>query len=282
MTRTKVPVLEAVRAAVRFAQVNVPKAAGALTLVMLLNIAGGMTGRAVYLAFAFGVLGLLAGVMANAALLRLAFAEEHPGDPEFRLGPFGLQWGRPELRLLGAVLLVMLFVVLAALLMVLLAIIVSVATLAANGVHAVAPDPAHLPPAAQVAVSLLILVFALAGLWVAVRICLYPAATVAEQRVQVFSTWKLTQGAFWPIFAAILLLLAPAFLLVLAIQAARALPAAQAALSVIFSAVGAFVIGPMITGLYAYLYGGLRSGGPAPALATPTSLKSDGLAGPWG
>lgn len=280
MSNNKVEVMGAVRAAADFARKNVRHTAGVLALVMVLNVAGDLGGRNVLLSIVVGVGTVLAGVMANAALLRLAFADEHPGDPDFRIGPQGFQWGRTEIRLLGAILLVALFFVLALLVLLLLAVVAAIATMALGHPNAPIPTPqTPLPPAGQLAISVLVTLFVLAGLWVAVRICVYPAATVAEKRVQVFSTWALTRGHFASIFAALVLVLAPAMILAVGIEACSAFPAVQGVLALVFAAVSAFVVGPMVTGLYAHLYRILR----VAQIPRPAPLEnSSALAGPWG
>ena len=152
--------------------------------------------------------------MANAALLRLAFAGGHPAEDEFRIGWQGFQFGRPEGRLLGAFLLLTLFLLIAMLFLVLLVVIFTIAILVTVHGETVAPTAAtKLPPDVQAMISGLFVVFSMALLWVLVRICPYPAATIAEKRIQVFSTWKLTQGNWWRIFAAFVLLLSPAIVL---------------------------------------------------------------------
>ena len=64
--------------------------------------------------------GMAAGQLMSLATMgtvyRLAFAEDHPGDPSFALGHLGLQWGRTEWRLLGASLLLILFLAIMAVL----------------------------------------------------------------------------------------------------------------------------------------------------------------------
>jgi hypothetical protein len=279
----KAPVLDSVRAAIVFARASVPRVAGVLALVMLLNIASDMAGG-----WTAGVLTLVAtllgSLMANAALLRLAFADEHPGEPDFGLGPQGFQFGRPELRLLGAIGLLMLFAFLAVLFLLLLAFIFTIAmVVAVHGQTAAPTATTTLPPDVQAMLSLLILVFTLGLLWMAVRICLYPAATVATQRIQVFSTWKLTEGNWWRIFAAFILLLLPAIVLAGFLEASQHYPALQAGFAVLSAGVNAFVEIPLFCGLYAYLYKHLRAPGPTASLrgdiAEPSSV---GVAGPWG
>lgn len=279
MSNAKVSVMDAVAAAVHFARAHVRHVAGILALVMLANIAGDVVGRNAFGIAAGSAITVLIGVVANAAMLRLAFADEHPGDAEFRIGPQGFQWGKPETRLLGAVLLVFLFALLALLFLIVLVVIVAIATMALG--HPGAPLPSaqtQLPQNAQIAISVMGTIFALAALWVAVRICLYPAATVTEKKVQVFSTWKLTHGQFWRILAAVALVLAPAILLACAIEVSNAFPAVQGVLTLVFAAVSAFVVGPMIVGLYAHLYRVLRP----ISVQMPQPSDSSALAGPWG
>ena len=280
---TKPSVMDSVRAAVAFARAGVPRVAGVLGLVMLLNIAGDAAQDHFAIVATF-VAALLASLMANAALLRLAFAEEHQGDPEFAIGRQGFQFGRPETRLLGAILLLALFGFLAVLFLLLLVIIFTIALLVTVHGQTAAPTAAtKLPPDVQAMVSVLIGVFALAMLWVAVRICLYPAATIAQKRVQVFSTWALTAGVWWRIFAAFLILLSPAIVLAGLLAASQGVPALQLGVAVVAAAVNAFVEVPLFCGLYAHLYKLLRTVAPAtagaPVLDRPAAA---GLAGPWG
>ena len=278
---TKPPILDSVRAAIAFARVSTPKVAGVLALVILLNIAGDMA-RDRFAEIATFVAALLASLMANAALLRLAFADEHSGDPEFRIGRQGFQFGQPELRLLGAILLLALFGLLALLFLLLLVIIFTVALLVTVHGQTVAPTAASkLPPDVQLMLSGLVLIFALALLWVAVRVCLYPAATIARKRVQVFSTWRLTAGSWWRIFAAFVLLLLPALLLALLLGVSQGVPMMQAAFAIISAAVNAFVEVPLFCGLYAHLYRALRGTEPAAAPGA-REASAPGLAGPWG
>ena len=277
MSNAKVSVRDAVRAAADFARSAVRQAGGVLCLVLVLNLAGGMTLRTP-VGFFVGVAGFLAGVMANGALLRLAFADEHPGDPEFRLGPQGVQWGRTELRLLGAMALLALFLVLAGLFAFLIAVLVTVAMMVTADSHAPIPsDYSQLPVNVQLTLSVLVIVFLLAVAWGLIRLCLYPAATVTEKRVQLFSTWGLTRGHFWRILLAGAVIVGPFFLLFMLAESVRT-PVVTSVLGVLVLAVSAFVVTPMSVGLLAHLYRRLRRA-PAPAAAPPTSSA---LAGPWG
>lgn len=266
MTTRKAPVLEAVRAAVETAKTNAPRASGALALNAAVSIAVQLLGLNGGALFGLSVAGLLASVVANGALYRLAFADEHPDDPEFRPGPLGLQWGRPEFRILGAMLLLFLLLFLGFLLWFVLAIVVAAATLVATGGAPATPDAA--PPAARAAAALLGLVFVVAALWVLIRICTYQAASVAEKRVQVFSTWTLTRGQFWRILAAIILVSLPMLVAGLIAETFRMTIATTVVGAVLVGAVNGFVQIPLFNGLSAYLYRVLRPGNP-------------GLAGPF-
>ena len=54
-----------------------------------------------------------------------------------------------------------------------------------------------------------LLAFLAAMVWVLVRLTFYQAATVAEQRMMGFSTWKLSKGNFWRILGALCLVMVP-------------------------------------------------------------------------
>ena len=276
---SKPPVMESVRAAIAFARANVPRVAGVLALVMLLNVAGAMAASP----FAKGatlLATLLAGVMANAALLRLAFADEFPGDPEFRIGLQGFQFGRPELRLLGAVMLLVLFGLIALVFMVLLAALFTVGLIFSHGHANLTPEAASHSPDVQAMLSLLILAFAAAAVWVWIRVFTYPAATVAEKRVQVFSTWRLTAGAWWRIFAAVVLLSLPALASDVLLIMAPSPSALVGVAAVASAAIHAFLEVPLLCGLSAATYRRLRAPVPQPFVGVPQ--VQPGLAGPWG
>jgi hypothetical protein len=275
MSMHAMSVMEPVRAAIVFARANVTRVAGVLALLMLLNIGAIVLSRETASWLLFG-LGLVVGLMAQGALLRLAFAEEHPGEKEFKVGPLGFQFGRPELNLLMALGLLVFLLSLALLFLLFLTFVFTIAAYGLGHASATPPAPgAKLPPEVQTIVSVLMFLFGLAVVWIGTRVCLYPAATVAERKVQVFSVWKLTDGRFWPIFAAILILAAPALLLEVAAMAVSA-PAIQLVLAFVSAAVNAFVEAPLLFGLYAVLYKKLR------VAAAPTPVVGGAGAGPWG
>ncbi len=279
MAESNVPVLGAVRAAFGFWKFSTPRIAGVLTAVLLVNLVSAVVGG-IGVQILIGVVGAAMGLMASGALLRLAFADEHAGDPDFRIGPAGFQWGRPETRLLaGALLLIFLFVLGLLFLLVAAFVCSAVAVLAGAKVDptAVALDPNTLPAGLRLTVGLLADVFALVGIWIGVRISLYPSATVAEKRLMVFSTWKLTRGQFWRILAAIVIVLLPALVLTLVIMSLE-LPAAVALPArLLLILVNAFFEAPLLCGLYAYLYRGLR-----PTVSLPSGPMQTAVSvGPW-
>lgn len=278
----KAPVMESVRAAVAFARANVGRVAGVLGLVMLLNIAGDMAAspfaEAATLAAAF-----LAGIMANAALLRLAFAEGAGANPDFRIGPQGFQFGMPEVRLIGAWLLLILFGFIALLFMVLLAALVDVGVIFSHGGGAaLTPDQAVKSPEMLLTSRVLVMIFGVLALWVYVRVFTYPAATIAAQRVQVFSTWRMTRGHGLAVLAAVLIVFSPVLVIDGLLFAAQGRPGPALALAVLSAAAHAFVVIPLLCGLSAYFYQALRSDLPLAATDSAAPAAPAGLAGPWG
>ncbi len=275
MLARKISVQASVKAAFEFARVNAPKAAGVLSIILLLDIASILTPVSASPSpalLALKGLEALFGVIAQGALYRLAFAKEHGGDPEFRIGPLGLQWGKPELRLLGADMLLVFLFILALLFWAIILIVTLGAGMFVNGTAA-----APVSPTSQQA-SQMLLAFApliLPTLFVYVRICLYGAATVAERKVSVFSTWRLTRGNFWPILGAVLVIAVPIGVL----NIVSALPAEPRAATIVLELLAcvldAFLIRPMYCGLYSHIYTALRATGGVEAPAgTPR--------GPWG
>ncbi len=282
MGETKVPVMESVRAAVAFAQLNAPQVSGVLAALMLVSLASAAAGRSLTGVLLF-VAGVAVGLMANAALLRLAFADGHPGDREFRVGPLGFQWGQPEVRLLGAALLLVFLMLLAVLFWFVVAVLGgTAATVFSGSSTAVAASASRPDSPAMVTAAVLGLVLGLAMVWVGVRVCLYSPATIAEQRIQVFSTWPMTRGRFWPILGAIVLLLLPTIVLTGVDQAWQPAGPAGLVMAILIAAVNAFIEVPLICGLYAHLYKRLRAGQDAPAVTANAAAAGAAPKGPWG
>jgi hypothetical protein len=280
MVGRKISVQAAVKAAFQFAQVNAPKTAGVLSIILLLDIAAVLApGSASFSPALVALKGFeaLFGVISQGALYRLAFANAHGGDPEFRIGPLGLQWGRPEMRLLGADLLLFFLFFLGLLFWVMILIVTLGAGMFVNGTGAGSIGAAPLSPTPQQA-SQMLLAFVpliLIALGVYVRICLYGAATVAERKVSVFSTWRLTRGHFWPILGAAFLIAVPIGVLNLLATLPGEPRAATIVIELLACVLDAFLIRPMYCGLYAHIYTSLS---PTAALDVGAGVPR----GPWG
>jgi hypothetical protein len=274
----KIDVLASVEAAFAFTRVNAQKAAGVLSIILLFEIAVILTpiaDRPVILVLK-GFEALF-GIVAQGALYRLAFANEHVGEAEFRLGPFGLQVGKPELRLVGALLLLLFLVFLILLFWVLILIVWLGAGMFVSGNGSVNLGVQPVSPTPQQA-SQFLLAFApliIPALAVYTRICLYGAATVAERKVSVFSTWPLTRGNFWPILGAVILIAIPT----VALNGLATLPGEPPTVTIVLElltcVLDVFLIRPMYCGLFAHIYTRLRTSAPVEAVGRPGR-------GPWG
>ena len=279
-----VPVIQSVRAAWAFRQLHWRRVAGVLAAVAAANTvdqALDLSGGQGPAQFAVTILSLLFLLLAYGALLRLAFADEHPGDPEFEPGPHGFQWGKPERRLLGMGALLVFLLLLAILTLVFVVFLIFVTA----GVGAVTAETspesvmAALGPGGQAMLGVVVGLFMVAVILLSIRLTIAPAATVALRRIQVFEVWPLTRGQFWRILAASLLVSVPsiiagvftgiAFEMIAAPAAEGAqvvLPLSDALLvAVIPNLVAAFLVLPMGVGLIAYLYRGLRPAADGPS-----------------
>jgi hypothetical protein len=278
MSGRKISIQTAVKAAFQFAKVNAPKTAGVLSIILLLDIATILApGSASPSPALLGLKGFeaLFGVVAQGALYRLAFASEHGGDREFAIGPLGLQWGKPEMRLLGADLLLFFLFFLALLFWAIILIVTLGAGMFVSGTGAGPITSPPLNPTPQQASQMLLAFVPLiiTALGVYVRICLYGAATVAERKVAVFSTWSLTRGNFWPILGAVILIAVPIWTLNLLSALPGEPRAATIVIELLACVLDAFLIRPMSCGLYAHLYNALR---------TTVAVEAGGARGPWG
>jgi hypothetical protein len=277
---SNLPVLESVRAAFAFRKAHWRAVGGVLAFAAAgatVETAGDLSGDKGLAAV--GQLAYLVAVcMGYAALMRLAFADENPGDKEFIPGQSGFQWGRPEWRLIGVALLLFFAFMIGASLVFFLTIVISIA---AGLSGKIGPDAtpqqmaAALGPGGSAALVLLVIGFCIAAVYTAVRLSLAPAATIARGKIEVFSTWGLTKGQALRLIAATLLsslpsILAGVFLAVFvgvlgrktgaegAMQVAMPLALIPGAVT---GAVLAFVQLPVSVGLVAYLYRGLRPAG---------------------
>jgi hypothetical protein len=280
---SNVPVLEAVRAAFAFRKTAWRPVAPVLSAVAVgsaLETAGALSGDA-GLQSVGTLIYLVSTCMAYAALMRLAFTDERPDDPELKIGKGGFQWTRPEVRLLGVAGLLLLFGLIALSLFIFLGVLVVMVLMGGGVIQPIqanaTPDQIReaFGPQGLALVSALAMAFAAVMIFVSIRVGLAPAATIARGRVAVFQTWRLTKGQFWRIFAATLLsswpmiaaqFIATPLVSLLSGQASPAtptdLPLVQAApIAVALAMVLAFVQLPVSVGLTAFLYRGLRPAG---------------------
>jgi hypothetical protein len=164
----------------------------------------------------WGAAAVLSGLALEGGLYRLGVTRTVREAQALGLGIGGLQLGRAELRLLGAGLLVLLFLCLAAAAGgVLLAFVMSATGLAethwgdAMGLWRMA--------LASDGRAIVLAGFAAAVGWavlqLGVRLSLYKAATVARSRMVSLDAMSMAQGSFWPLLAGVVLISLPGLLL---------------------------------------------------------------------
>ncbi|HEX8233319.1 MAG TPA: hypothetical protein VF559_08250 [Caulobacteraceae bacterium] len=209
--------------------------------------------------------------VAGGALLRLAFRDEHPGDPEFEPGRYGLQWRKPEWRLLGIFALLLFLFVLAILFVAFISMLFGVVGALTGALSPTSADAGAVAPQVRAGGALLALTFFFGCGIVWLRLILGGPATVARKRIMLFQTWPLTKGQFWHIFAAWALINVPvgflALLLAALVAALVGSPTPNTAtvgqlvlIGLLPGAIAGFVLAPLNFGLAAYLYRGLRQG----------------------
>ncbi|MFN3878735.1 MAG: hypothetical protein ACK4MH_10200 [Brevundimonas sp.] len=159
--------------------------------------------------------GLVATLVLAGALGRIAITEDLPQARRLGLGPAGLQFGRPELRLLGAGLLCAVF----------LAMILSVVALALLALFGMAELNAQaialrqwsaVGPVWKLALLALVTVFALfAVVAFTVRLSLFAPATIGRGHMVSLQSMSIARGAFWPLLVGLIVMSAPKIGLVL-------------------------------------------------------------------
>ncbi len=240
------------------------------------------------------------------SMYRIAFAENHPSDPNSAPGHLGLQWGRLEWRLLGASSLLALFLFVVVLLACAAVTAVCIGVFMSRGVGAAPFTPAALaaglgpqgmaliaalgpqgmefataigPQGMQIFILLASLVYLGTG-YVFFRLILTSAATAESGRMQVLSTWRLTRGEFWRMLISIIGVWLPVFFMeFLVVGLAESgqldpspiiqLPAGGAVAGglMLGALTGALAI-PLTAGVLAYYYRHLKT---APAVGNPKS-----------
>lgn len=156
---------------------------------------------------------LVAGTAAGGALFRLGVTNSTADTRRLGLGLGGLQFGRPELRLIAAGIVVALFLGLVA-----LALGVAGAFIyGASGLAGL--DLSRLCKGVRSgdAGSIVVAVFLAGAAWMlvqlGVRLSLFKPATVARGRMVTLDSMALAQGAFWPLLTGLVVVLTPSFLL---------------------------------------------------------------------
>lgn len=226
MTSTRIATGDALRAAAALWR---PLVAGAwaplLGLSALAFVLSPALGLAPVWALVLAPANLLVSVLGYGAMMRLALARGVDGAGADRPGPAGLQWTAIETSLLGAFLLLALFVALCAIGAVFALMLIAIVVAAVTGPVASAPSLAGFvsTPSGFAASAVFAVTFGFL-IWACVRLILSTPASADRRQVQVFSTWGLTRGNVLPLFLALLVIAVPAIVL----GAAARLAAGQA------------------------------------------------------
>jgi len=157
-----------------------------------------------------GVVGLVINTIVIGALFRIGLEPAHPGDPDYRAHPGGVQWGALEWRVLGANLLFGIGLVVVVLLVALIwGIAVGVAAsgdaAALQGMRSgdqgqtlQAFAGLMLGPAGVISAVILLPTLA-AVVYVSARTSLYNLSAADTRSFDLGSAWALTRGALWTI-----------------------------------------------------------------------------------
>ena len=159
--------------------------------------------------------GLVATLVLAGALGRIAITEDLPQARRLGLGPAGLQFGRPELRLLGAGLLcaVFLAMILSVVALVLLALF-GMAELNAEAIEM--RQWSAVGPVWKLTLLALVTAFALlAVVAFSVRLSLLAPATIGHGHMVSLQSMSIARGAFWPLLVGLIVISAPKIGLVL-------------------------------------------------------------------
>lgn len=155
-----------------------------------------------------------ATLVLTGALTRVSISHDLVGARRLGLGPVGLQFRMPELRLAGATALcaVFLSMIVSVVALVLLAVF-GMAGLDASAIQA--REWAAVGPAWKLALLAVLTVgvlFAVAAL--IVRLSLFAPATVGRGHMVSLNSMALTREVFWPLFAGLIVVAVPKFILI--------------------------------------------------------------------
>jgi hypothetical protein len=256
----------------------------ALTLMVALTV----TNQALAMADAGPAIGLLRAlaslaqlglaVMAMGALYRIVLEADHAGDPAFRPGAGGIQWGALEWRVLAAG-------VISGLLIGALVVALLVAwgmaldadalrQLQGGGAAAAAAVASLLQGPAGLATLAILLPGAVLVLYLSARLSLFGIRAADQRSFDLGAAWSLTRGVTGAIVAALIViglieLVAGAFAGLLggaagavagAVGGAGAVPGGRILGSVAGAAVGAALNTPLVAGLVTFVYRSQRAG----------------------
>ncbi|VXB32775.1 hypothetical protein [Brevundimonas sp. G8] len=163
----------------------------------------------------WAAVGLVATLVLVGALGRIAITEDLPQARRLGLGPAGLQFGRPELRLLCAGLLcaVFLAMILSVVALVLLALF-GMAELDAQAIEL--RQWSAVGPVWKLVLLAAVTVFALfAVVAFSVRLSLFAPATIGRGQMVSLQSMSIARGAFWPLLVGLMVTSAPKIGLVL-------------------------------------------------------------------
>lgn len=248
--KRSLPLAACLRAAAAFTPRALGQAPGVLVLfavVLALPVYGPALGLGAATNVVAALLALLVALMVQGALYRLAVSENAEAARALGFGPFGLQFGAAELRILAASALIGLFlgVVLIALGLIL--------AFAANALGVT--FDAHEVLTAKDGWRINVLaVLGLLALWVfvqlSVRLSLYRAATVARRRIVSVDALGLSEHNFWRLLCGMVITLAPS----IALAVWRGAAPEGAVMDLASAAVVAFIQTPLSVGFLSEAY----------------------------
>ncbi len=153
----------------------------------------------------------LATLVAAGALARLSI-HDGKGRPQ-DLGPLGLQMGKPEARLLGALLLCLLFLTM--ILSILALVVLAIFGMAELNVEAIqARDWAGVGAPWKLGVLAVVGLGALAiPLLLLVRLSLFASATIGRRQMVSLNSMGIAYGSFWPLLAGLIVSAVPGIVL---------------------------------------------------------------------
>ncbi|MBU1271406.1 MAG: hypothetical protein KJ728_00085 [Alphaproteobacteria bacterium] len=157
--------------------------------------------------------GLAGSLVLIGALTRIAVSDDVTGAKRLGLGLAGLQFGLPELRLLGAALLCSVFM--AMILSVVALLLLAVFGMAGLDAEAINQrNWAAVGPVWRLSLLAVVTVFAFYGVLVmVVRLSLFAPATLGRGHMVSLNSMGIAQGSFWPLLGGLLVVGLPKFVL---------------------------------------------------------------------